>query len=179
MVFASTAMAVSTSGLTTKQAAQIEAEVAQLKAYNAKNSGIEVINDLSSEDVDKYAKLATVITTTITDTAKGLGMAVDEFMQTTTGSLVMFLIVYHFFGADVIIFFLGVFILIPFTILMSNRLVKHATIKTYTLNEKGKRVPVFLDYIDDDRLAMIVVVRVITVILVIVQTLVVGANLVN
>ncbi len=167
----------SAEGLTEAQAAQVAAEVAKLRAENTKGGVIQVIDNLTTEDIDKYAKMGQAITTTITETAKGLGMAVDEFMNTSTGVLIMFLIVYHFFGVDILILGLGMGFIIPFTIWMSNRISSTITIAYYMMNEKGKKVPVFKNSLSGDDKAGIITTKIITTIVILVEFLVIMANI--
>lgn len=136
------AATVSTTGLTPEQTAQMEAQIATIKAENITNktSGVlEEIADLDEEDIARYADIGKVVSGTIKETAQGLGMAVDEFMSTTTGSLVMFLIIYHFFGSELITFGVGFCFMIPMTLWLSRRFLRMVRIKGVTYTEDNKK----------------------------------------
>ena len=159
----------SAEGLTEAQAAQVAAEVAKLRAENTQRGVGQVIENLTADDITRYTEMGQAITTTITETAKGLGMAVDDFMGTSTGAMVMFLVVYHFFGSDILTLVLGLTILMPLTVWASNRAVHAIAIDGYKLNDKGKKEPVYRHTINSDARCGMVVIRIVTIIVLVIQ----------
>lgn len=139
-------------GLSEQQVAELNAIVAQKRVENLANAGsmIDAVGNLQPEDVERYAQIGTIVASTIKDTASGLGIAVDEFVNTSTGTLVMFLIVYHFFGAELITFFIGFFLMIPLTLWLGRRFLQGVRIKGYTTDDKGKQSPIFKERLTED-----------------------------
>lgn len=146
---------VETHGLTESQIADIKAQVAITKAENVKSGAdtvSQVVERLENVDIERYSELGKVITKTITETAQGLGMAVDEFVGTTTGSLVMLLILYHFLGADFVTFVIGFFVMLPASFIIWNRMLRIIRTESYKEDDKGKMRPVYIGHLKGDRL---------------------------
>lgn len=175
VLFAGTATAdVSVNGLTETQIAELRAVVAQNRVDNLTNTNsvIEVVGDLQPEDVERYAQIGTIVASTIKDTASGLGIAVDEFVNTSTGTLVMFLIVYHFFGAELITFIVGFFFLIPATLWLGSRFLRGVRVKGYVTDDKGKQSPIFKERYTEEETYAIIWIYVISIVAIIIQVLI-------
>lgn len=178
LLFAGSAFAaqLNTNGLTAEQQAQLEAQVATIKAENITNKTdgvLEVIDNLDEEDINRYAQIGSVITDTITQTASGLGIAADEFVSTGTGTLVMFLIVYHFFGAELVTLVFGFVFMIPLTLWLSRRFLRAVKTKGYTeLDEKGKQSLIFKTELTDEESHTVAWIFGITIVATLIQVLI-------
>ena len=175
-LFAGTAVAyIDVEGLSDKQVAELEAVAAQNRVENlvdvtdAAGNVIKVVGDLQPEDVERYAQIGTIVASTIKDTASGLGIAVDEFVNTSTGTLVMFLIVYHFFGAELITFVVGFLFMIPATLWLGSRFLRGVRVKGYATDEKGKQSPIFKERYTEEETYAITWIYVVSIVAIILQ----------
>lgn len=147
---------ISANGLTPAQRADMEAQIASLKAKNVKdgadinmNGVASVANVSDPQQLEKYAQFGEAIAKSLGSAAKELGVAVDEFMQTGTGTLVMVLVVYHFFGSD-IIGILTCFIIIPLMLWMFNKFRTMLKIEGYKETDTGKVIPIIKSELSED-----------------------------
>lgn len=154
LLFSLPALAVSTEGLTKAQAAEIEAKVAAIKAENASKPPAEQIMDQVPEigTLEKVAAIAPVIAKTVGQTARELGMAVDEFAKTDLGSLVVWLVLYNYLGAELIRFVFGFGVIMPLTIWLATRAINFVRTNGYEWDEKAKvNRPVYYKWDELDR----------------------------
>ena len=116
-------------GLSDAAIAELRVKAAEAQRDQAEGT-IEILDDLTVEDVERWGAMGNVISTTITDTASGVGMAVDDFMNTDTGTLIAFAVIWHFagdniteFAEDFISAVFGIFVIFPIVIYMHRRYV--------------------------------------------------------
>jgi len=135
---------VSTSGLTATQKATLEAQKAQMKLDNATGPSItgDVLKDVieNPDLVNKYAQVGQAIAQSIGAAARELGVEVNNFAGTGVGKLVMFMTVYHFFGADIVTFVVGFFFMIPMSLWIIFRMNKMIKTKEINYDVKGKEI---------------------------------------
>lgn len=152
--FVSTGFAeISTSGLTREQEAQLIIQAEQMKTAIA-----------TTEQVDKWVDVGKNIGLAITSVAKELGVAVDSFMNTTTGKVTVGLIIYKIIGRDVVHIMIGsslLIIMLPLWVYFFRRI---CVIKSMTIEypvEKFKKVKKIEHYeegyVDGTRFVMLLV----------------------
>ena len=144
LLFAFPVMAeVDTSGLSEVQQAELAAQVAKMKADNA-NAPLtgDIIQEVieNPEVVNKYAQIGEAIAKSIGAAARELGVEVNNFAGTGVGKLVMFMTVYHFFGSDIVTFFVGFFFMIPMSLWIIYRMNKMVKTKEIIYDDKGKEI---------------------------------------
>lgn len=103
LLFCATANAqyVDTSGLTEEQKAELALQAARMKTQNDAPGGI-LSEDLSPEKLNEWVDLGKNIGMAVAATAKELGVAADEFLQSTTGKITVVLIVWKVMGEDIL-----------------------------------------------------------------------------
>lgn len=129
-------------GLSEAQKAELEAAAAQLRLENETRQNV-TLGDVTVDDVQRYADIGNAVAQSIGAAAKELGIATNEFMNTSAGKLAVFLIVYHFIGGDLLTLLVGVVLSLVFTwiYVKFSRFVKTDNSRTETnetMNEKGK-----------------------------------------
>tara|TARA_S200002703_G_scaffold158917_2_gene170616 strand:+ start:794 stop:1366 length:573 start_codon:yes stop_codon:yes gene_type:complete len=138
---------VNTHGLSDKQVAELQANVAQMKLENTSNElTMETVTDIASdpEMMDKWAKMGEGVAKAIGATAKELGIATNDFLDSDAGKLAAFLVIYHVFGAELLTFLVGMFIVLPISLFVMHRMVRGVYFDGYVTDEKGKRRPKYL-----------------------------------
>ena len=161
---------VSTHGLSEKQAAELAAMAAQMKVDNTSNtlkSGTEAVEAImeNPELVDKYSQMGTAIAKSIGAAASELGIAVNEFATSSVGKWVMFLTIYHFFGAELVAFIMGFFFVIPLILWAAFKLTHMVRVKEYVTDEKGKRTAILKDKLGEEETVLLGIVYVVTTIM--------------
>ena len=142
---------ISTAGLTKEMEAQLIIQAEQMK----KSVG-------TTEQVNQWVDVGKNIGMAITSVAKELGVAVDSFMNTTTGKITMGLIIYKVIGRDLIHIMVGISLLITLLSLWVYFFRKLCVIKSITIEyptekfKKIKRVEHYrADEVDGTRLMML------------------------
>ena len=144
---------ISTSGLTAQQKATLKASRAEMQLDNATKTAEDaisgnVVNDIIS-DPDRYAKIGTAIAKSIGAAANELNVEVNNFASSDVGKLVIVLTVYHFFGAELITFFVGFFLCIPLIIWLTFKIINMLKTKEYIYDDKGKVIGRILFNVDE------------------------------
>jgi len=128
------------SGLTEQQKADLLVTIAKNRAVNANNPMADVPETIEKlESISKYGKIGAGIAKGLGAAARELDIATNEFMDTPAGSLVAFMLVYHFIGADIIGFFVGFFIMIPLSLYALNRALRWCRVTEIEYDEKGNK----------------------------------------
>lgn len=108
---------VSTEGLTKAQAAQLEAQRAQLVAQNAeKNVVVPPKPTGTAETVNEWIQVGQGVGAGLASAARELGIVANEFAQTPVGQITIALIIFKVAGGDLIQLFIGLlwyFTLVP------------------------------------------------------------------
>lgn len=95
------AQSVNTNGLTEEQKAQLSLQAAQMKTSNDA-PGSMLSDELNPERLNEWVDLGKNIGLAVTATAKELGVAADEFLNSTTGKITIVLIVWRVMGEDIV-----------------------------------------------------------------------------
>jgi hypothetical protein len=124
---------VSTSGLSEVQKAEIEMQAAKMREDN-ENSPQRAL-----ETAKEWSELGTGVGTALVSVSKELGMAADEFSQTSVGKITVAVIVWKVMGAEVVrklsaILFL--FVAIPLWMKYFRKL---AVVESIEYHENGKK----------------------------------------
>lgn len=98
---------IDTSGLTQKQINQLVIHASNMQ----KNNGGNVSADIRHE-AQAWGELGTNMGVAIVSAAKEIGVAADQFSQTSLGKIVTFVVVYKIIGQSILGVFFGTFILI-------------------------------------------------------------------
>lgn len=93
--------------LTAEQRAQIEVEANQMAAKNRSTINGLVTETDSAKKFKEWADIGTAVGAGLVGAAKELGVAANEFANTPVGRMVTWLIIWHFFGSQVIHVVLG------------------------------------------------------------------------
>lgn len=97
----------SISGLSESQTAQLYSEAAKMVDANA--SAADAIKNVpTAQKLDEYAGLAKSISTGLADTAKNLGIAVNDFANSPVGRITEWVIIYKVIGNQFVHYFFGV-----------------------------------------------------------------------
>jgi len=118
--------------LTAEQKAQFNLDVAKKAAEKA-------AVPVKAQDLEEWVNLGKSIGVGFASTAEELGMGVDKLMNTTTGKIAMFLIVWNYVGDQFIGIVGGILwfmIMLPAWMYYFKRWV---LVPTYTYHENGKR----------------------------------------
>jgi len=105
LLFCATANAqrVNTDGLTEEQKAELALQAAKMKTQNNTPAPGGILSEeLSPEKLNEWVDLGKNIGMAVAATAKELGVAADEFLQSTTGKITVVLIVWKVMGEDII-----------------------------------------------------------------------------
>lgn len=145
----STFAAIETNGLSAEQKALLEQQVANFNLENTKNP-ISNMETVSEQDVERYANIGKNVAGAIGAAAAELNVATNDFMNSPAGALTVFLIVYHFIGADLLTSFLcmillGVFVVFHF------KYVKWIMTDRIERDEKGKIRHIYLEGVSETR----------------------------
>jgi len=92
---------INTNGLTEEQKAQLALQAAQMKNSNDA-PGSMLSDELNPERLNEWVDLGKNIGLAVTATAKELGVAADEFLNSTTGKITIVLIVWRVMGEDIL-----------------------------------------------------------------------------
>lgn len=109
------------SNLTEVQQAELQKIVAEKALENTKNGALPVKESEALKTANKWAEVGKGLGQGIGAVAKEVGVAVNDFVKTPVGKIAMFLIAWHFIGADILHLLTAVtlvFIGIPFTVRM-------------------------------------------------------------
>lgn len=93
-------------GLSESQVAKLYADAAQMSEANA-SAADAVKNIPTAQKLDEYAALAKSISTGLADTAKNLGIAVNDFANSPVGKITEFVIIYKVIGNIFVHYLLG------------------------------------------------------------------------
>lgn len=94
------------SGLSESQTAQLYANAAKMIEEN--NEALNVAKNVpTAQKLDEYAGLAKSISIGLADTAKNLGIAVNDFANSPVGRITEFVIVYKVIGNQIVHYFFG------------------------------------------------------------------------
>jgi len=96
-----------TTGLSEEQLAQLALQAAQMKKNITENVTTEKVNEWV--DVGKNVGIA------LAATAGELGVAVDEFLKSTTGKITVVLIIWKVAGKEIMGLFVGMTLIVVFT----------------------------------------------------------------
>lgn len=89
-------------GLTSEQRAEIALQVERVKKSNDDKGIISAPTEETVDKFQKYAEIGTAVGKGLVSTAKELGVAVNEFAASDVGHLTMFLIVWNYFGHEMV-----------------------------------------------------------------------------
>lgn len=96
-----------TDGLTPEQVQALRVQAEQMKAAKLKS-------ETPVEKAKQYAEVGQMVGQALAATAKEMNVAVNDFATSPVGKMTMFLIVWKFFGNDVMHFMIGGLFLIVF-----------------------------------------------------------------
>lgn len=124
------------SDLTEAQIAAIKAQVATMEsdALSAAEKAATAVID-NPETVKQWAEMSSAIAQGVGDTAKELGVAANEFLDSPAGLITVVLIAYHFLGTD----FIGViamFLIFPTLLFVYFRVIRWIRIESVTYNDE-------------------------------------------
>jgi len=131
-VFANQASIPGWSDLSAEQQAQFNLDV-------AKKAAAKKAVPVQAQDLEEWVNLGKSIGVGFASTAEELGMGVDKLMNTTTGKIAMFLIVWNYVGDQFVGIVGGILwymIMLPSWMYYFKRWV---LVPTYTYHENGKR----------------------------------------
>jgi len=115
------------------------AQKAQFNLDVAKKAAAKKAVPVKAQDLEEWVNLGKSIGVGFASTAEELGMGVDKLMNTTTGKIAMFLIVWNYIGDQFVGIVGGVFwflIMLPAWTYYFKRWV---LVPTYSYHENGKR----------------------------------------
>lgn len=137
-----------TDDLSDAQVAAIEASASKAKAeFLLNNSNTAILNN--PDTLLKYVEIGEGIAKGLGAAARELGVATNEFLTTPAGMLVVIGIAWHIIGPGIIIAVIGLPLLLAITMYTGNRWAKSMRINSYTVNDKGKTVPIFKERTDE------------------------------
>jgi len=108
---ANAAITVDTTGLTEAQKATLVQQVEQMKTAAAK---AEQASQFTPDKVNEWAELGKNIALAFTTVAKELGVAADQFLNSTTGKITLVLIIWKVAGQDILSLAIGGLFLLTF-----------------------------------------------------------------
>lgn len=130
---------VNTSGLTDAQKAKLIQMAETMKEEVAK---AEQASQFSPERVNEWTELGKNIALAFTTVAKELGVAADQFLNSTTGKVTLVLIIWKVAGQDILGLALGVMFLLTFVPLWVYFFRKLCLMKSVTIEAiEGQRRP--------------------------------------
>lgn len=171
--FSSSAIAVDTSNLSDKQKALLDQQIANFKVDNASQKPVQAVEDVLSnpELLNQYATMGANIASGIGAAAKELNVGINEFLSSPAGTLVSFLLIYHFIGAEFIGMFALFFVVLPLTVWGFRRALRLIRLKKIDYDDNGKARDILTTEISDEQVAGIAWVWAIFIVVVILELL--------
>jgi len=146
------AIDIDTRGLTEAQKATLVQQAEQMKEQAGKAAQT---SQLSAEKVNEWAELGKNIAITFTTVAKELGVAADQFLNSTTGKITLFLIVWKMAGRDILGLMIGTSFLlafVPLWIYFFRRLCLMKSVITEPV-EGHRRLKRTVEYLTEDHIS--------------------------
>lgn len=173
MGFTSSAIAVDTSNLSKKQKALLDQQIANFNLENVTQKPVQAVEDVLSnpELLNQYATMGANIASGIGAAAKELNVGINEFLSSPAGTLVSFLLIYHFIGAELIGMIALFLFVLPITMWGFRRAIRFTRLESIDYDENGKARDVYTTEISSDQTAALAWIWVVYIIATIIELL--------